>query len=115
MREGIGVLVKFIRAEERSYQANAVRLLSVNQPAAQQDVGCIARTYEVDEAAHLAVADENAESRYGDAEAAASDAMRMSVAIENSQPPPTQKPLIMEIVGLVIASTVSIAPSNAAA
>ena len=41
--------------------------------------------------------------------------MRMSVAIENSQPPPTQKPLIMEIVGLVIASTVSIAPSNAAA
>ena len=41
------------------------------------------------------------------------DAMRMSVAIESSQPPPTQIPRIIEIVGTDNASIASRAPSKA--
>ena len=44
-----------------------------------------------------------------------SAAMRMSAAMDSSQPPPTQKPFIRQIVGLEIASIASIAPSNASA
>ena len=44
-----------------------------------------------------------------------SAAMRMSVAMDSSQPPPTQKPLIMQMVGLDMASMVSMAPSKASA
>ena len=44
-----------------------------------------------------------------------SAAMRMSAAMDSSHPPPTQKPLIIQMVGLDMASMVSIAPSNASA
>ena len=42
-----------------------------------------------------------------------SDAILISVAIDNSHPPPTQIPLIFEIVGIGKFSISSKAPSNA--
>ena len=44
-----------------------------------------------------------------------SAAMRMSVAMDSSHPPPTQKPFIRQMVGLDMASMASIAPSKASA
>ena len=113
--EVVGDLGDVVEWDDLSHEADSVGLLRVDKTRRQQDVGGVSgptsRTRR-----RISLYPTSMDSRAtGIPNRLLSAAMRISVAIDSSQPPPTQNPFIMQIVGFDIASMVSIAPSNASA
>ena len=111
--KAVGDLGDLVSRHDLRDQANAVGLLRVDEPGRQEDVRGVTGTDKPDEPTHLVVAYQYAQPGHGDAEPAVvsgdADVGRRRELASTAH----TDPLMSEIVGLDMASTASIAPSNA--